>query len=301
MKRLKSWVGWACFMLVAGYLVTSMHYGREVSSVKSVPPANKAGAKTNPMSLPSDTSAPAGVKVKHGGNSRMASRKLSSVEDFIEHIKSGKANASPQNYVQAMKIYHPEAGVKDTDGMYDYFQKNLDMVDCPQGVEYILGSVTPNGELGAFRRSFGIGERCFKDGNTEKIIASAQCGNVGASTSPPVVTPPKVAVAQLPQGEDLAQKVARACGGPAKFANGKWVCVKAEPSAPVATAKSDDFFASAVDEEEQEAPEPAPVRRQRAVYVAPPAPYCPAYIDSNGMLVPEGYRRAPGGGRVLCR
>lgn len=305
MKSLKSW-GWIGFALVAGYLVASMYYKQgEVVAPKSAPPANKAGEKTNPVPLPRDTSAPAGVKVKATGPLPMAARALLSGADLADHIRSGEANASPQNYVDAVALYHPEAGVTDAEGLYVYL-RNLEVVGCPQGVEYRLSSVTPGGKLGALNRKFRSNEKCLMDRNTQEVVASISCGNVGSPASPVVAMTPKVVVAQLPQaqGDSLEQKIARACGGPAKFDGVKWICEKQEPASPV--ADRDDFFAKAVDEEAevqemQEASEPVPVRRQRAIYVAPPAPHCPAYIDSNGMLVPEGYRRVPGGSRVLCQ
>ena len=125
-----------------------------------------------------------------------------------------------------------------------------------------------------------------------------------AKTVQPKPTPqpaPKMAVLP-PQKENLAEKMAKVCGGPAELVDGKWRCVKkevakAEPT-PVVTTEPDTFFAGAVDDEAEETQVEQASARQRVVIVAPPA--CPAYIDVFGMSIPEGYRRRPGGSICEC-
>ena len=114
--------------------------------------------------------------------------------------------------------------------------------------------------------------------------------------------PPK-AVAPAPQ----AEKVKEPCpaGETLKITAGRWKCVKDEPKSPteappiVVAAPETSSFAKAIDEEIG-AQVAVPTSNVAAVQV-PLQVRCPAYIDSNGMLVPEGYRRVPGGGRVRCK
>lgn len=94
------------------------------------------------------------------------------------------------------------------------------------------------------------------------------------------------------QEETLVQRLAKACGGMVKFdeSRGKWHCVSAPP--PTSS------FAKAIDEEigvQVAVPTSNVVAAQE-----PLQPRCSPYIDSDGMLVPEGDRRVPGGSRVLC-
>ena len=221
-------------------------------------------------------------------NLPMAKDPVSSGAELAEKVKQGKTNASPQNYVDALRIHHPEAGVVDDEGLYLYLQ-NLEVVSCPQGVAYSMSSVTTNKKLELWKRKFGPKEKCLMDRNTQEVVASASCGNIGA----PIVAPLK---------KPLEKKVEGPCsaGETLKFDAGKWGCVKTEPPAPIVAAEPEiSSFAKAIDEEIG-AQVAVPTSNVAAVQV-PLQPRCTAYIDSNGMPVPEGYRRVPGGGRVRCK
>lgn len=121
------------------------------------------------------------------------------------------------------------------------------------------------------------------------------------------LTPPKVAAPATPpvQEETLEQKLSKVCGGgPVKFVDGKWICVKekevkvqTEPTPLVTPAPADDFFADAVDDE-VETPQATPTMEpQRVAYVA----YEPLlrsncmtepFTDSDGRFYPVGFQHS---------
>lgn len=136
---------------------------------------------------------PAKKVATRSGNRAMAARSVTSGADLAEHIRSGGANASPQNYVEAMQRYHPEAKVADTAGLYSYL-RDLEVVSCPQEVFYSLASVTQARGLGVWTRKFGVDELCLRDRNLNKVVASTRCGNVGA----PVFVPQVAQVIPVP-------------------------------------------------------------------------------------------------------
>lgn len=135
-------------------------------------------------------------KVKVAGVSPVSSPKIKGVGLPMSKVKFGsgkelseslgnkeKLNATPEEFVEAINKYHKVGLNKETLPVYI---ENLEVVDCPEKDRYILSSVVVDGSkrhLGQVEREFKFGERCFKDRNTQTIIGSADCGNIGKPAS----------------------------------------------------------------------------------------------------------------------
>lgn len=109
----------------------------------------------------------------------MSKKKFGSGEDMAKALgDEKKLNATAEEFVEAINMYH-NVGLNKV-SLRGYLE-SLEVVDCPEKEKYILSSVIINAKrhLGQIEREFKSGEKCFKDRNTQAIIGSADCGNIG--------------------------------------------------------------------------------------------------------------------------
>ncbi len=108
----------------------------------------------------------------------MARVKFGSGNELAEALgDEKKLNATAGEFVEAINKYH-NVGL-DEKSLPAYLE-GLEVVDCPKE-KYILSSVVTKGKrrLGEVEREFKPDEKCFKDRNTQTVIGSADCGNIG--------------------------------------------------------------------------------------------------------------------------
>lgn len=113
----------------------------------------------------------------------MSKVKFGSGKELSEALgNKKKLNATAEEFVEAINMYHNVGLNKDS--LRDYLE-SLEVVDCPEKEKYVLSSVVINDKrrLGQIEREFKSGEKCFKDRNTQTIIGSADCGNIGKPLS----------------------------------------------------------------------------------------------------------------------
>ncbi len=149
------------------------------------------------------------VKKNGGTGLPLAKVKFASGKELAEALgDEKKLNASAGEFVEAINKYH-KVGL-DEKSLPAYLE-GLEVVDCPKKEKYVLSSVIIKGKrrLGELEREFKNGEKCFKDRNTQAVIGSADCGNIGKPT---------------PKGFALAEykeiEVCRKCEGPPRYSFG---------------------------------------------------------------------------------
>lgn len=159
-------------------------------------------------------------KVKVSGMSLVVKKTESGLPMASVSFKSGeelasalgdkeKLNATAKEFVEAINKYH-NVGLNEES--LPAYLKGLEIVSCPEKEKYVLSSVVVRGKrhLGEIEREFKSGERCFKDRNTQIVIGSADCGNIGK----PATTVKDVATAYK------EVKVCRICEGPPRYSFG---------------------------------------------------------------------------------
>ena len=140
----------------------------------------------------------------------MAKSKFSTGEELAKALgDKKKVNATAGEFVGAINKYH-NVGL-DEKSLPAYLE-SLEVVDCPKKEKYLLSSVVTKGKrhLGEIEREFKAGEQCFKDRNTQTIVGSADCGNIGKPA--PVA---KEAIAGYREVE-----VCSKCEGPSRYSFG---------------------------------------------------------------------------------
>lgn len=141
----------------------------------------------------------------------MAKSKFSTGEELAKALgDKKKVNATAGEFVGAINKYH-NVGL-DEKSLPAYLE-SLEVVDCPKKEKYLLSSVVTKGKrhLGEIEREFKAGEQCFKDRNTQTIVGSADCGNIGK---------PAAAVKSVVTAEYKEVKVCRICEGPPRYSFG---------------------------------------------------------------------------------
>lgn len=141
----------------------------------------------------------------------MASVSFKSGEELAGALgDKGKLNATAEEFVEAINKYH-NVGLNEES--LPAYLKGLEVVSCPEKEKYVLSSVVVSGKrhLGEIEREFKEGEMCFKDRNTQIVIGSADCGNIGK---------PAAAIKGVAAAKYKEVKVCRICEGPPRYSFG---------------------------------------------------------------------------------
>ncbi len=147
---------------------------------------------------------------KTGSGLPMAKSKFSTGEELAKALGDKKmVNATAGEFIEAINKYH-NVGL-DENSLLAYLQ-SLEVVDCPKKEIYVLSSVVTKGKrhLGEIEREFKDGEMCFKDRNTQTVIGSADCGNIGK--------PAPVAKESIAEYNEV--EVCSKCEGPSRYSFG---------------------------------------------------------------------------------
>lgn len=207
-------------------------------------------------------SLPVKTAKKTGSGLPMANMKFKSGKELANALgDKEKLNATAKEFVEAINKYH---NVDLNEESLHMYLKGLEVVSCPEKEKYVLSSVVVNGKrrLGEIEREFKPGERCFKDRNTQIVIGSADCGNIGKSAT---------TVKDVVTAEYKEVKVCRICEGPPRYSFGGTVSWgypgggygSSSPSAPVVGGGAPTVVAPA--------PGPAPAAPSKVGGVPAPA------------------------------
>jgi len=133
----------------------------------------------------------------------MAKSPIKDADEFVAELKkpSGKMNAQPHEFYNAVIGAHSDLGINEFEGFLLYvgsLQKKL----CPQGVKYELSELRIGAKgkrsIGWITRTFKKGEQCWYDNNVARFVGSADCGNIGREVVAVKKPKPKVVVHKVP-------------------------------------------------------------------------------------------------------